>query len=210
MWNKASGLGLEPDAADLADAAETADTADLADAADRGQGLGAALGSLLETVRRPTTLKAADLPRFPARVEECVRFCLATLLRGWPDGEMRVLISVSSRDGRLGVVLFDPETTDIAHIATAARWEAVASRIAALKGTVASGPNFGGVGRHDRHPCCGEERRTVDEGRFLRRWRIPIDQGSDADVPVRHPDRAARAADAEDAVAGRRQPGASA
>lgn len=112
---------------------------------DKASGLGPALGSLLETVRRRTTLKAADLPRFPARVEDGVHFCLATLLRGWPDGRTRVLISVSARDGRLGVVLFDPETTDIAHIATAAGWEAVAGRIAALKGTVASGPNFGGL-----------------------------------------------------------------
>ncbi|MEY9927746.1 hypothetical protein ABH926_002380 [Catenulispora sp. GP43] len=112
---------------------------------NRATGLGATLGALLETVQRRTMLKAADLPRFPARVEDGIQFCLATLLRGWPDGETRVLISVSTGDGRLGVVLFDPETSDISHIATAAGWEAVAGRIASLKGTVASAPNFGGL-----------------------------------------------------------------
>lgn len=111
--------------------------------ADRG--LAAALGDLLETVQRPTTLKAADLPRFPARVETCVYSCLATLLLGWPGGETRILISVSARDGRLGVVLFDPEATDFAPVATAAGWEVVVNRVAALGGAVASSPNFGGL-----------------------------------------------------------------
>jgi len=111
--------------------------------ADRG--LAAALGALLDTVVRPTTLKAADLPRLPARVEVCVYSCLATLLHGWPRGETRVLISVSLRDGRLGVVLFDPEATDFAHIATAAGWAVVVNRAAALGGTLASSPNFGGL-----------------------------------------------------------------
>jgi signal transduction histidine kinase len=111
--------------------------------ADRG--LAAALGNLLETVQRPTTLKAADLPRLPARVEACVYSCLAALLHGWPRGETRVLISVSARDGRLGVVLFDPEATDFAHIATAAGWQVVVNRVAALGGTLASSPNFGGL-----------------------------------------------------------------
>lgn len=108
-------------------------------------GLAVLLGSLLETVERPTTLKVADLPRIPARVEACVYFCLATLLHGWPAGEARLLISVSVRDGRLGVVLFDPETSDFSHVATAAGWEVVVNRIAALNGTVASSPNFGGL-----------------------------------------------------------------
>jgi signal transduction histidine kinase len=111
--------------------------------ADRG--LAAALGALLKTVPRPATLKADDLPRFPARVETCVYSCLAILLRGWPGGETRVLISVSARDGRLGVVLFDPEATDFAPIATAAGWQVVVNRIAGLGGSVASGPNFGGL-----------------------------------------------------------------
>jgi hypothetical protein len=110
-----------------------------------GQGLAAALSSLLETVERPTTLKAADLPRFPARVEAGVYFCLAALLHGWPGGEARVLISVSARDGRLGVVLFDPEASDFSQIATPAGWEVVVNRIAALNGTLASSPNFGGL-----------------------------------------------------------------
>lgn len=108
-------------------------------------GLAAALGKLLETVQRPTRLKAADLPRLPARVEACVYSCLATLLHGWPSGETRVLISVSARDGRLRVILFDPEATDFAHIATAAGWEVVVNRVAALGGTLASSPNFGGL-----------------------------------------------------------------
>ena len=108
-------------------------------------GLAAALGGLLETVRRPATLKAAGLPRFPAHVEFCVYSCLATLLHGWPGGETRVLISVSARHGRLAVVLFDPEATDFAPIATAAGWEAVVNRVAALGGTLASSPNFGGL-----------------------------------------------------------------
>ena len=107
--------------------------------------LAATLGALLDTVERPTTLKAADLPRLPASVESCVYFCLATLLHGWPDGVTRVLVSVSARDGRLGVVLFDPEFTDFAHIATAAGWEAVVNRVAALGGTLTSSPNFGGL-----------------------------------------------------------------
>jgi hypothetical protein len=107
--------------------------------------LAAALGTLLATVERPTTLKAADLPRLPAHVEDCVYSCLATLLHGWPSGQTRVLISVSARDGRLGVVLFDPEATDFAHIATAAGWQVVVNRIAALGGTLASSPNFGGL-----------------------------------------------------------------
>jgi hypothetical protein len=108
-------------------------------------GLAAALGSLLETVARPTTLKAADLPRFPAHIEACVYSCLAKLLGNWPDGEAHVLIAVSARDGRLGVILFDPETSDFSHIATAAEWEAVATRIAVLNGTLAASPNFGGL-----------------------------------------------------------------
>lgn len=104
-----------------------------------------ALTTLLDTVERPTTLKAADLPPLPARVEVCVYSCLATLLHGWPGGQTRVLISVSARDGRLGVVLFDPEATDFAHIATAAGWEVVVNRVAALGGTLTSSPNFGGL-----------------------------------------------------------------
>ena len=107
--------------------------------------LTAALGSMLNTVKRRTTLKAAGLPRFSARVEDCVHFCLATLLRDWPDGETRVLISISARGGRLGVVLFDPESSDFSHIATSSGWEAVVNRVAALNGTVSSSPNFGGL-----------------------------------------------------------------
>lgn len=114
-------------------------------AAQHEQALAAALGGLLETVERPTMLRAADLPRFPARVEACVYFCLATLLHSWPGGETRVLISVSARDGRLSVVLFDPEASDFSHIATAAGWEVVVNRIAALNGTLTSSPNFGGL-----------------------------------------------------------------
>ncbi|MEZ0111057.1 hypothetical protein ABH920_005072 [Catenulispora sp. EB89] len=94
---------------------------------------------------RPTTLKAADLPRFPPHIETCVNFCLAALLRDWPPGEARLLIALSAQDGRLGVVLFDPEASDISHIATTARWHVVANRIAALNGTLAASPNFGGL-----------------------------------------------------------------
>lgn len=108
-------------------------------------GLAAALRRLLEVVGRHSTLKAAGLPRFPAHIEDCVHFCLATLLRGWPDGETRLLVSVSARDGRLGVVLFDPETSDFSHIATTAGWQAVVTRIAALNGAVVAAPNFGGL-----------------------------------------------------------------
>lgn len=105
----------------------------------------ATLSSLLQTVQRPTILKATGLPRFPAHVESCVYFCLATLLRDWPPGEARVLVSLAAHDGRLGVVLFDPEASDISHIATTAVWGAVANRIAALNGTLAASPNFGGL-----------------------------------------------------------------
>lgn len=108
-------------------------------------GLAAALASLLGTVKRPTTLKAAGLPRFPARVEAGVYFCLATLLRAWPSGEAPVLISVSVRNGRLCVILFDPEASDISHIATPTGWELIADRIAASGGMLTSSPNFGGL-----------------------------------------------------------------
>ena len=124
------------------------------------RGLGAALGVLVEGVARPIVLKAGGLPRFSARVEDCVYFCLATLLRGWPDGEERVLISVSVRDGRLGVVVFDPEVSDFAHVASPAGWEAVAGRVAALNGTLASGPNFGGLVVTIDVPFSGDVRRT--------------------------------------------------
>lgn len=108
-------------------------------------GLAAALGRLLETVARRSTLKAAGLPRFPARIEDCVYYCLATLLSGWPDGETRLLVSVSARDGHLGVVLFDPETSDFSRIASTAGWEAVVTPIVALNGAVVAAPNFGGL-----------------------------------------------------------------
>ncbi|WP_194922092.1 hypothetical protein [Catenulispora rubra] len=96
-------------------------------------------------MHRPATLKAADLPRFPAHIEACVDSCLAILLRDWPPGEARLLISLSAQNGRLGVVLFDPEASDFSHIATTARWQLVANRIAALNGTLAVSPNFGGL-----------------------------------------------------------------
>ena len=107
--------------------------------------LAATLGTLLQTVPRPTTLKAADLPRFPPLIETSVDFCLTALLRDWPPGEARLLIALSAQGGRLGVVLFDPEASDISHIATTARWQVVANRIAALNGTLAASPNFGGL-----------------------------------------------------------------
>ena len=94
---------------------------------------------------RPTTLKATDLPRVPAHIESCIDFCLTTLLRDWPPGEARLLISLSTQDGRLGVVLFDPEASDFSHIATTARWQLVANHIATLNGTLTASPNFGGL-----------------------------------------------------------------
>ena len=115
------------------------------DALPADHGLAVALANLLETVERPIRLKAAGLPRFPARVESGVYFCLATLLRDWPSGEAPVLISVSVRTGRLCLILFDPEASDISHIATPAGWEIIADRIAVSGGTLTSSPNFGGL-----------------------------------------------------------------
>jgi signal transduction histidine kinase len=108
-------------------------------------GLEAALGNLLETVERPTTLEVGALPRYPAQIEACVYFCLDALLRGWPDGDARVRISVSAADDRLGVRLVDPQACDLADVATPAVLEAARDRIAALDGTLTSSSEPGGL-----------------------------------------------------------------
>jgi hypothetical protein len=108
-------------------------------------GLEAALGNLLETVERPTALEVGALPRCPAQIEACVYFCLATLLRGWPDGDARVRISVSAAGGRLGVRLVDPQASDITEVATSTVLEAAGDRIAALDGTLTSSIEPGGL-----------------------------------------------------------------
>ena len=102
-------------------------------------GLQAALGNLLETVERPTTLELGELPRCSARVEACVYFCLATMLRGWPDGEGRLRVAVSADDERLHVTLFDPQACEVADVATPAVLEAAGDRIAALDGRLTAG-----------------------------------------------------------------------
>ncbi|MEY9908687.1 signal transduction histidine kinase [Catenulispora sp. MAP12-49] len=99
-------------------------------------GLQAALGNLLETVERPTALDAEDLPRCPARIEACVYFCLATMVRGWPDGDERLRIAVTAVQDRLRVTLTDPQASDMADVATTAVLEAAGDRIAALDGTL--------------------------------------------------------------------------
>lgn len=108
-------------------------------------GLEAALGNLLETVERPTALEVADLPRYPARIEACVYFCLATMLRRWPDGEPRLRIAVSAVDERLRVTLLDPQASAIADVATPAVLEAANDRISALDGTLISGSESDGL-----------------------------------------------------------------
>jgi len=108
-------------------------------------GLQAALGNLLETVERPTALEVADLPRCPARIEACVYFCLATMLRRWPDGEARLRIAVSAVDERLRVTLFDPQASAISDVATPAVLEAANDRISALDGTLISSSESDGL-----------------------------------------------------------------
>jgi hypothetical protein len=100
---------------------------------------------LLETVERPTALEVADLPRYPARIEACVYFCLATMLRRWPDGEARLRIGVSAVDGRLRVTLFDPQASAISDVATPAVLEAADDRISALDGTLISSSEADGL-----------------------------------------------------------------
>jgi hypothetical protein len=108
-------------------------------------GLAAALGNLLETVERPTALEVGELPRYPAQIEACVYFCLATLLRGWPDGDSRLRIAVHAADGRIGVRLVDPQAADLADVVTPAALETAGDRIAALNGTLTSGAGPGGL-----------------------------------------------------------------
>ncbi|MEY9926227.1 signal transduction histidine kinase [Catenulispora sp. GP43] len=108
-------------------------------------GLPAALGNLLETVERPTALHAEDLPRCPARIEACVYFCLATMVRGWPDGDERLRIAVTAADGRLRVTLIDSQALDMADVAAPAVLEAVGDRIAALDGTLTAGTESDGL-----------------------------------------------------------------
>jgi signal transduction histidine kinase len=108
-------------------------------------GLQAALDNLLETVERPTALQADGLPRCPARIEACVYFCLATLVRGWPDGDERLRIAVTATDGRLRVTLHDSQASVIADVATAAVLEAVGDRIAALDGTLTAATGSDGL-----------------------------------------------------------------
>ena len=108
-------------------------------------GLQAALGNLLETVERPTTLDIDDFPRCPAHIEACVYFCLATLLRAWPDGEARLRIAVSAADDRLQVTLFDPQARDLADVAPPAVRQAADDRIAALDGAMTSGADTDGL-----------------------------------------------------------------
>ena len=108
-------------------------------------GLQAALGNLLETVERPTALDVGEVPRCPARIEACVYFCLATMLRGWPDGEERLRITVSAVDDRLRVTLVDPQASEISEVAAPAVLEAAGDRIGALDGTMTSSADSDGL-----------------------------------------------------------------
>jgi hypothetical protein len=108
-------------------------------------GLEAALGNLLETVERPTALEAGEVPRCPAQIEACVYFCLATMVRAWPDGDARLRIAVSAADDRLRVTMFDPQASEMSDIATPAVLEAAGDRIAALDGTLTSNTDSDGL-----------------------------------------------------------------
>ncbi|MEZ0115534.1 GAF domain-containing protein [Catenulispora sp. EB89] len=108
-------------------------------------GLEAALGNLLETVERPTTLEVGDVPRCPPQIEACVYFCLATMVRGWPDGEARLRIAVTAAGERLRVTMVDPQASEMTDIATAAVLEAAGDRIAALDGTLTSSTDSDGL-----------------------------------------------------------------
>ena len=108
-------------------------------------GLEAALGNLLETVERPTTLEVGDVPRCPAQIEACVYFCLATMVRGWPDGEARLRIAVTAVEDRLRVTMVDPQASEMSDIATPAVLEAAGDRIAALDGTLTSSTDSDGL-----------------------------------------------------------------
>jgi hypothetical protein len=108
-------------------------------------GLEAALGNLLETVERPTTLEAGGLARCPDQIEACVYFCLATMLRGWPDGEARLRIAVSAAGNRLRVTLVDSQASDLADVVTPAVREAAGDRIAAVDGVLTSSTGSDGL-----------------------------------------------------------------
>jgi len=108
-------------------------------------GLEAALSNLLETVERPTALEVGEVPRCPAQIEACVYFCLATMVRGWPDGEARLRIAVTAAGGRLRVTMVDPQASAMSDVATPAVLEAAGDRIAALDGTLTSSTDSDGL-----------------------------------------------------------------
>jgi signal transduction histidine kinase len=98
-------------------------------------GLGAALENLAEAVERPTLLRCSGLPRFGARVEAGIYFCLAALLRGWPStSEERVRITLTVEDGELRGTVWDPAAHEISAVVDPVMLETALDRIAALDG----------------------------------------------------------------------------